>query len=115
MNSAYTVHNSKICLPKSTNACKKKIKKNKTENVKQKTWTRYANGHYISCIFSVLILSSLPYLVFYIFVCVNTNFNILFFFFFISMCYTTLLCCTIFFFLDLRCSSKVKKKKIRDF
>ena len=41
VNSAYTVHNSKICPPKSTNAGKKK----KEENVKMKTWTRYANGH----------------------------------------------------------------------
>ena len=41
MNSAYTVYNNKICLSKSTNAGKKKIKK------KQKTWTRSPNGHYI--------------------------------------------------------------------
>ena len=48
VNSAYTVHNSKICLPKSTNAGKKKKKKKrKAENVKMKTWTRYANGHLI--------------------------------------------------------------------
>ena len=46
VNSAYTVHNSKICLPKSTNAGKKK--KKKAENVKMKTWTRYANGHFIN-------------------------------------------------------------------
>ena len=46
VNSAYTVYNSKICLPKSTNAGKKKKKKKKAENVKMKTWTRYANGHY---------------------------------------------------------------------
>ena len=41
--SVYTVHNSKICPPKSTNAGKKK--KKKAENVKMKTWMRYANGH----------------------------------------------------------------------
>ena len=45
VNSEYTVHNSKICPPKSTNAGKKK---KKAENMKMKTWTRYANGHYIS-------------------------------------------------------------------
>ena len=44
VNSAYAVHNSKIYPPKSTNAGKKK-KKKKAENVKMKTWTRYANGH----------------------------------------------------------------------
>ena len=42
MNSAYTVHNSKNCLPKSTNTDKKK----KVENMKQKTWTRSPNGHF---------------------------------------------------------------------
>ena len=40
----HTVHNSKICLSKSTNADQKK---KKAENVKQKTWTRSPNGHYI--------------------------------------------------------------------
>ena len=49
MNSVYTIYNSKICLPKSTNAEKKK-KKVGAENVKQKTWTQYANGHYNSVI-----------------------------------------------------------------
>ena len=33
VNSVYTVHNSKNCLPKSTNAGNKKKKKKKAENV----------------------------------------------------------------------------------
>ena len=43
MNSVYTVHNSKYCLPKSTNAGKKKKKKRK--NVNWKMRTRSPNAH----------------------------------------------------------------------
>ena len=48
MNSTYTVHNSKICLPKSTNAGKKKKKK-------QKTWTQSPNGHLVTMIHTMFI------------------------------------------------------------
>ena len=57
VNSVFTVHNSKICPPKSTNAGQKK-KKKKGENVnsrKRGRKTRSANAHYIDVCDSTLI------------------------------------------------------------
>ena len=48
MNSAFTVHNSEICLPKSTKAGQKKKKKEKTRTGKTQTQrTRSPNAYYM--------------------------------------------------------------------
>ena len=70
---------------------------------------------YISCIFSVLILSSLPYLIFYIFVCVNTNFNILFIFFDKYVLYYFIMLYNIFFFWTSDALPRLRRRKSETF
>ena len=48
VNSIYTVHNKKYCLPKSTNAGKKKKKKVENVNWKMRTRRRRAQTHTLS-------------------------------------------------------------------
>ena len=48
VNSAYTVYNSKICLPKSTNAGKKKKKKKSRKREAENMDAEPKRSHYIS-------------------------------------------------------------------
>ena len=70
VNSAYTVHNSKICPPKSTNAGKKK----KSRKREGKTWTRSPNASYVTVWLALKhAFSTSTFSFFFFFLCVNSN------------------------------------------